>query len=176
MVETFQKQRDTMKSSEVAKEEAKAPRPESPKVAEERKLEAEEKTEVEKKAEEKKKAEEEEKTGEEKEVKPAEKPAEKPREAKEAKKAKEEKPHEIVEEKLLVVPFRKAFRKVQPRRAAYAARLLKEFVARHTKTSAENISIDLGLNNILSAERNPPKKLRVKTARDKEGKVTVQAA
>lgn len=176
LVETFQKQRDTMKASEVAKEEAKAHRAESPKILEEKKLESGKKAEVEKKAEEKKeaKAEEKKEAKEAKKAEPTEKPVEK--QVEKQREAKKEKPQEIVEERLFAVPLNKAFRKVQPRRAAYAARLLKAFVARHAKVSVESISILPELNNLLSAGRNPPKKLRVKISKYKEGKTTVEVA
>jgi len=111
------------------------------------------------------------------EAKPAEKTeAEKKEEAK----AKElaEKKREIVEERIYTVPLVKAYKKPENKRAGYAVRLLRQFVSRHMKANESAVFIAPQANESINARgsRRPPKLLKIKASRDKEGKVLAELA
>ena len=135
---------------------------------------------------------EEENTGEEEEAKeeaPAEeKPAEEEEEeVKPAKKKKEE--EEIVEERTYTIPLQKALVRPPKKRAPRAMQLIKAFITKHMKlemkVSEEEEEEELP-QLIISKEVNekvwhrgiekPPRKIRVRAAKDKDGNVTVYLA
>jgi large subunit ribosomal protein L31e len=123
------------------------------------------------------------------EEKPAEeKPAEEEvEEAKPARKKKEE--EEIVEERTYTIPLQKALVRPPKRRAPRAMQLIKAFVTKHMKlemkVSEEEEEEELP-QLIISKEVNekvwsrgiekPPRKIRVRAAKDKDGNVTVYLA
>ncbi len=115
------------------------------------------------------------------ETKPEEIVEEKPPE-KEA--AKEEKPSpkagekaeeeiEVVEEKLYTVNFRKAWITPRGKRTPRAVRMLREFVKRHMKTEDVIISNEINEKLWSRSIKKPPRRMRVRVVKDKEGNVIV---
>ncbi len=104
------------------------------------------------------------------EAKPEAKAAAEPAEKKVEKK--------LVLDRVLVAPLSKAFRKPRSARAKTAVSLLKQFVARHAKTPVESVRVDAELNSAVqsSGARNPPKKVRVRVAKDEQGIASVSLA
>lgn len=90
----------------------------------------------------------------------------------EAEKGREEEV-EVAEERVYTINLRKVFITPRKKRAPRAVRLLKQFIKRHMK--AEEISISNEVNEEIwrrSIEK-PPRKLKVRAVKDKDGKVTV---
>lgn len=123
-----------------------------------------------------------------KEEAPAEEqPAEEEEKAKPRKKKKEE--EEIVEERTYTIPLQKALVRPPKKRAPRAMQLIKAFVTKHMKlemkVSEEEEEEELP-QLIISQEVNekiwdkgiekPPRKIRVRAAKDKDGNVTVYLA
>ena len=103
----------------------------------------------------------------------------------EEKEAKEEKGEEaeeegeeiqIVEERLYTIPFRKVWATPRGKRTPRASRMLREFVKRHMKV--ENVEISNEVNEELWARgiRKPPREIKVRLVKDKEGRVIVYSA
>jgi len=143
--------------------------------------EAEEKQASEEKTEETESKEEEMPPPSEKEEEEAEQPARE-------KKAEEE--EEIVEERIYTVPLGKALIMPPRKRTPRAMRMLRSFMVKHMKLEArkpaEGEEEEEPKNLIISSEVNeklwergvekPPRKIRVRAAKDKEGNVTVYLA
>jgi len=123
-----------------------------------------------------------------KEEAPAEeKPAEEEEEVKPAKKKKEE--EEIVEERTYTIPLQRALVRPPKKRAPRAMQLIRAFVTKHMKlelkVSEEEEEEELP-QLIISNEVNekvwgkgiekPPRRIRVRAAKDKDGNVTVYLA
>lgn len=123
-----------------------------------------------------------------KEEAPAEEqPAEEEEKAKPRKKKKEE--EEIVEERTYTIPLQKALVRPPKKRAPRAMQLIKAFITKHMKlemkVSEEEEEEELP-QLIISQEVNekiwdkgikkPPRKIRVRAAKDKDGNVTVYLA
>ena len=98
--------------------------------------------------------------------------------------AKEEKPSlkagekaeeeiEVVEEKLYTVNFRKAWITPRGKRTPRAVRMLREFVKRHMKAEAVIISNEINEKLWSRSIKKPPRKMRVRVVKDKEGNVIV---
>jgi large subunit ribosomal protein L31e len=114
-------------------------------------------------------------------------PEEKEEEAKPRKKKKQE--EEIVEERTYTIPLQKALVRPPKKRAPRAMQLLKSFITKHMKlemkVSEEEEEEELP-QLIISQEVNekiwdkgiekPPRKIRVRAAKDKDGNVTVYLA
>jgi len=116
------------------------------------------------------------------ETKPEEITEEKPPEKEEV--AKEKKPSlkagekaeeeiEVVEEKLYTVNFRKAWITPRGKRVPRAVRMLRDFVKRHMKTEDVIISNEINEKLWSRSIKKPPRKLRVRVVKDKEGNVIV---
>lgn len=119
----------------------------------------------------------------EKETVPAEE------EKKPAKKEKEEE-EEIVEERVYTVPLGKALIVPANRRAPRAMRMVKAFITKHMKMEARKetegeeeeeparltVSNEVNLKIWSRGIGKPPRKIRVRAAKDKEGNVTVYLA
>ncbi len=116
------------------------------------------------------------------EAKPEEVAEEKPPEKEEV--VKEEKPPskaaekaeeeiEVVEEKLYTVNFRKAWIAPRGKRVPRAVRMLRDFVKRHMKTEDVIISNEINEKLWSRSVKKPPRKLRVRVVKDKEGNVIV---
>ena len=95
---------------------------------------------------------------------------------------------EFVEERIYTVPLRKAWIVPPNKRAPKAMRLIKAFVTKHMKLEAGREEIDEEAEEeqrrlLISNEVNeriwrrgiekPPRKVRIRAAKDKEGNVTV---
>lgn len=99
---------------------------------------------------------------------------------------KEEEP-EFVEERIYTIPLRRAWIMPPNKRAPKAIRIMKAFIQRHMKVGEEAVKEEgeeeEGGKIIISNEVNqeiwsrgiekPPRKLRVRAAKDEEGNVTV---
>jgi large subunit ribosomal protein L31e len=108
--------------------------------------------------------------------------------AEEAKPTKREAEEEIVEERFYTIPLAKAFAGPPNKRAPRAIRIIKRFVTRHMKLEmpvSEEEEEEVG-RLLIASEVNekvwsrgvekPPRKIRVRAAKDKEGRVTVYLA
>lgn len=130
--------------------EESTPAEEAKKLAEEQAEELKEEGETEEKAEEAKKAEGEEEAAPE-----------------------EEEELEIVEEKFYSLNLRKIWSSPREKRTPRAVRFLRDYVARHMKT--DEVAISEEANSMLWQRgiSKPPRKIRVRAVKDKDGKVIV---
>ena len=102
------------------------------------------------------------------------------------KKEKEELEEDIVEERFYTIPLGRAWISPRKKRAPKAARIVKSFVLKHMKVrteaegeeEAERLVIDNEVNEKLwdRGIEKPPRKIRVRVVKDKEGVVTVLLA
>ncbi|MEM3783522.1 MAG: 50S ribosomal protein L31e [Candidatus Bathyarchaeia archaeon] len=125
---------------------------------------------------------------EEEEAAEAEKPAEEVEEAKPP--PKEEAEEEIVEERFYTIPLGKAWLMPPNKRAPKAMRILRDFVKRHMKLEARKegeeeeevapkrliISNEVNERVWSRGVEKPPRKIRIRAAKDKDGNVTVYLA
>ncbi len=132
------------------------------------KKEAEAKKPVEKKAQAKAEKSKEEKKSEAKVEKKTEKKAEK----KAGKKAEKEKPKG--EERVYTISLRKAFDKPRTKRRKRAVSLIREFISKHMKAVA--VKIDNAVNALIWKQNKPPRKVKVKAVKDKDGVAKVLKA
>ena len=103
-----------------------------------------------------------------------------------ARKEKEELEEDIVEERFYTIPLRKAWISTRKKRAPRAGRIVKSFVLKHMKVRTEaeeeeepeKLVIDNEVNEKLWSRgiEKPPRKIRVRVIKDKEGVVTVLLA
>jgi large subunit ribosomal protein L31e len=104
-----------------------------------------------------------------------------------ARKEKEELEEDIVEERFYTIPLRKAWISARKKRAPRAGRIVKSFVLKHMKVRTEieeeeeepeKLVIDNEVNEKLWSRgiEKPPRKIRVRVIKDKEGVVTVLLA
>jgi large subunit ribosomal protein L31e len=111
-------------------------------------------------------------------------------EKKPAREKKKEEEEEIVEERVYTVPLGKAWIMPANKRAPRAMRMLKAFIGKHMKLEAHKevegeeeeepsrliISNEVNLRIWSRGIEKPPRKIRVRAAKDKEGNVTVYLA
>ncbi len=108
--------------------------------------------------------------------------------AKPSKKKKEEE-EEIVEERTYTIPLGKALIKPPKKRAPRAMRMIRAFITKHMKLAvrAEEEEEEKELPQLVISEEvnekvwgkgigKPPRKIRVRAAKDKDGNVTVYLA
>jgi len=134
-----------------------------------------EEEEVEEGGEEAVEAEETEEPVEEEEVK--EEIAEEVEEEKKAEKAKkEEEVEEIVEERIYTIPLSRAWISPRKKRAPRAVNLVKSFIQRHMKPEALVVSNEVNEKIWGRGIEKPPRKIRVRAVKDKEGTVTLHLA
>jgi large subunit ribosomal protein L31e len=119
---------------------------------------------------------------------PAEEAKEEIKEEKEEKPKKEE--EEIVEERIYTVPLGKALIMPPHKRTPRAMRMLRIFITKHMKLEAKKegeteeesepgqliISNEVNERMWTRGVEKPPRKIRVRAAKDKEGNVTVYLA
>jgi len=88
----------------------------------------------------------------------------------------EEEEIEIVEERVYTIPFRRVWATPRGKRTPRASRMLRDFVRRHMK--AEDIQISNEVNEELWGRgiKKPPRQIKVRLVKDKEGKVYVYPA
>ena len=65
--------------------------------------------------------------------------------------------------KVFVIPLKKAYRKARDKRAAYAIRLIRDFIARHMKIDKGKIKIGRHLNEKVweRSAQKPPRRVKV---------------
>jgi large subunit ribosomal protein L31e len=110
-------------------------------------------------------------------------------EAKPRRRKKKEEEEEFVEERIYTIPLGKAWVRPQKKRAPRAMQMIKAFVTKHMKlemrVEAEEergelpklvISNDVNEKVWDRGIEKPPRKIRVRAAKDKEGNVTVYLA
>lgn len=119
-----------------------------------------------------------------------EKPAEEKEKTKPAKEKKAEEEEEIVEERIYTVPLGKALITPPRRRTPRAMRMLRTFIIKHMKLEAKKpeegeeeeeppkLTISNEVNEKLWGRgiEKPPRKIRIRAAKDKDGNVTVYLA
>jgi large subunit ribosomal protein L31e len=98
----------------------------------------------------------------------------------------EELEENIVEERFYTIPLGKAWISKRKKRAPKAARIVRSFVLKHMKVRTEveeeeepeSLVIDNDVNEKLWSRgiEKPPRKIRVRVVKDKEGVVTVHLA
>jgi large subunit ribosomal protein L31e len=103
-----------------------------------------------------------------------------------AEKEKEELEEDIVEERFYTIPLGKAWISKRKKRAPKAAKIVRTFVMKHMKVRTEveeeeepeRLVIDNEVNEKLWSRgiEKPPRKIRVRVVKDKEGVVTVHLA
>jgi len=97
-----------------------------------------------------------------------------------------EKEEEIVEEKFYTIPLGRAWISPRKKRAPRAMRILKSFVRKHMKLRTEAEGEEEAEKLVISNDVNeriwgrgiekPPRKLKVRAVRDKEGIITIYLA
>lgn len=116
-------------------------------------------------------------SGEAEEIVEEEEVAEKAEEEKEVEKAKrEEIEEEIVEERIYTIPLRRAWVSPRKKRAPRAIRLIKSFIQRHMKPEALVVSNEVNEKIWDRGIEKPPRKIRVRAVKDREGTVTLRLA
>ncbi|MEM3735347.1 MAG: 50S ribosomal protein L31e [Candidatus Bathyarchaeia archaeon] len=120
----------------------------------------------------------------------AEKPLEEEAVEEEVKPPREEIEEEIVEERFYTIPLGKAWLVPPNKRAPKAIRIIRDFIKRHMKLEAKREGEEeeeaepkkLIISNEVNEKvwsrgiEKPPRKIRVRAARDKDGNVTVYLA
>jgi len=89
---------------------------------------------------------------------------------------KEEKEEEIVEERVYTIPLGRAWISPRKKRTPRATRLVKSFIERHMKPEALVISNEVNEKIWSRGIEKPPRKIRVRAAKDREGTVTLYLA
>ena len=102
------------------------------------------------------------------------------------KEKKKELAEEIVEEKFYTIPLRKAWISQRKKRAPRAMRIIRSFVEKHMKIRSEAVGEEeaefLVISNAVNQRvwsrgiEKPPRKIRVRAVKDKEGVITVHLA
>ncbi|MFX1299470.1 MAG: 50S ribosomal protein L31e [Promethearchaeota archaeon] len=83
---------------------------------------------------------------------------------------------EIVVERLYTIPLGKAYNAIRKKRAKRAVNMVKAFITRHMKVEEEDgLSIDPVLNQYLWERgiEKPPRRVRVRATKDRDGFVKV---
>ncbi|MEM3565325.1 MAG: 50S ribosomal protein L31e [Candidatus Bathyarchaeia archaeon] len=120
----------------------------------------------------------------------AEKPLEEEEAKEEVKPPREEIEEEIVEERFYTIPLGKAWLVPPNKRAPKAIRIIRDFIKRHMKLEAKRegeeeeeaepkkliISNEVNERVWSRGIEKPPRKIRVRAARDRDGNVTVYLA
>jgi len=83
---------------------------------------------------------------------------------------------EIVEERIYTIPLGRAWVSPRKKRAPRAMRLVKSFVQRHMKP--ETLVVSNKVNEIIWSRgiEKPPRRIRVRAVKDREGTVTLYLA
>jgi len=82
----------------------------------------------------------------------------------------------IVEERIYTIPLSKAWVSPRKKRAPRAVRILKGFITRHMKPESITISGEVNERIWRRGIQKPPRKIRVRAAKDQDGKVSVYLA
>ncbi|MEM2341963.1 MAG: 50S ribosomal protein L31e [Candidatus Bathyarchaeia archaeon] len=91
---------------------------------------------------------------------------------------KKESEEEIVEERVYTIPLSRAWIMPVSKRAPRAVRILRAFIKRHMKTEDNSIIISKEVNEKIWSRgiERPPRKIRVRVVKDKDGLITVYSA
>ncbi|MEM2851260.1 MAG: 50S ribosomal protein L31e [Candidatus Bathyarchaeia archaeon] len=89
---------------------------------------------------------------------------------------KEEAPEEIVEERIYTIPLRRAWIVPRKERTPKAIKVIRSFIKRHMKT--DSIILSREVNELIWSRgiEKPPRRIRVRAAKNKEGVVKVHVA
>lgn len=109
------------------------------------------------------------------------------KEAPKAEKKREKEKEDIAEEKVYTIPLAKAWIAPKNKRATRAIRLIRAFIVKHMKLKlemgedeeeAERLVISEGVNRRIwnRGIEKPPRRIRVRAVKDKEGTVTLYLA
>lgn len=88
----------------------------------------------------------------------------------------EEIEEEIVEERIYTIPLRRAWISPRKKRTPRAVRLVKAFIQRHMKPEVLVMSNEVNERLWSRSIQQPPRRIRVRAVRDKEGTVTLYLA
>lgn len=88
----------------------------------------------------------------------------------------EEIAEEIVEERIYTIPLRRAWISPRNKRTPRAVRLVKTFIQRHMKPDTLVMSNEVNERLWSRGIQKPPRKIRVRAVRDREGTVTLYLA
>jgi len=91
-------------------------------------------------------------------------------------KREEEVEEEIVEERIYTIPLRRVWISPRKRRAPRAVRVVRSFIQRHMKPEAIIVSNEVNERLWSRGIEKPPRKIRVRASKDKEGTVTLHLA
>lgn len=85
---------------------------------------------------------------------------------------------DIVEERIYTVPLSRAWIGPRNKRAPRAIRILRNFIMRHMKIDEESLRISNEVNERVWSRgiQKPPRKIRVRAVKNKEGIVTIRLA
>ncbi len=83
---------------------------------------------------------------------------------------------EVVEERIYTIPLRKVWGPPRGKRTPRAMRLLRAFVKRHMKAETVEISNEVNEELWTRGIRKPPREIKVRLVKDKEGRVIVYPA
>lgn len=83
---------------------------------------------------------------------------------------------EIVEERIYTIPLRRAWVSPRRKRAPRAIRLVKSFIQRHMKPEALVVRNDVNERIWGRGIEKPPRRIRVRAVKDREGTVTLYLA
>jgi large subunit ribosomal protein L31e len=75
-----------------------------------------------------------------------------------------EKEKDVLFERVLTIPMRKVFNRPDIQRAPYAVKYVKDFVAKHTHSAAEDVWIDEAVNELIweRGTKSPPNSLKLR--------------
>ena len=80
-------------------------------------------------------------------------------------------------ERVYTIPLAKTYEKhARNRRALYAVKFVRAFLARHMKVELEEVKISAGVNHAIFARgiKAPPRRIKLMASKDKEGIVLAQ--
>jgi len=80
---------------------------------------------------------------------------------------------EIVEERIYTVPLSRAWLSPRRKRAPRAIRILRSFIERHMKPESIIITNEVNERIWSRGIEKPPRKIRVRAVKDRDGRVTI---
>ena len=83
---------------------------------------------------------------------------------------------EVEEEREYTVPLQRAWISPRGKRVPRAVKMLREFIRRHMKSDSVSISPEVNEALWRRGIEKPPRRIRVRAVKDKEGRVTVYLA
>ena len=85
---------------------------------------------------------------------------------------------DIVEERIYTVPLSRAWIGPRNKRAPRAIRILRNFIMRHMKVDEDSLKISNEVNERVWSRgiQKPPRKIRIRAVKNREGIVTIRLA